>query len=101
MMDIQLFVISFLSGVIITALNSAFIILYLVKRIHELEKFLFVRDNPETYYAIKNETATVKDAITKAQDEQLELEKEYRRIVMQSTVSDEDIKKFGERETVI
>lgn len=96
----QLFIISFVAGFGICALNSAVIVYTMWKRIRELEKFLFIRTDLPTYTTMQSENNPYEEKINKEWADKKELERAYRHAIMQDTVSDDDIKKFGIKEMI-
>lgn len=89
----QSIIISFVIGFSFCFANSAVLVYFLYKRITELEKHLLYKDNPAAY-AATHQTEIVEEPF----DPVKELEREFRQTVMQDTVTDEDIEKFGMKE---
>jgi len=89
-------------GGFIMGIIPCFTIIYvLYKRVRELEKALFIKNDLSTYSIMKHEKLTKQEKESlKKQEEQRELEKKYRDVMLQNTVSDEDINLFGEKEPV-
>jgi len=84
-------IVPFIIGFSLCFINSAFVIFILLSRIKKLEKFLFIKNDLPAYNIMQES----KDNFNEEWDEKKELEKAYRRVVMQDTVDDDDIKKFG------
>ena len=94
----QSVIIAFIGGIACGALSCAVLVVSLMKRIHDLEKYTLILNNVQAYSILQSEKPTKPDPITAEQDRRRDLQREYARILMGDTVTDEDIKKFGERE---
>ena len=96
----QSVVVAFIGGIVCGAASCAVLVVTLMKRIADLEKYTLIRDNPDAYAILQSEKPVKPDPIAEEQDRKRELAREYRRIIMGDTVTEEDIEKFGEREAI-
>lgn len=94
-------VLAFGCGFLLCFFNCAFVIFAFYKRVQELEKFTLVDKNIDAYHVI-NPQEPHKKTKEEIALEEIELkEAEFRRILMQDNISEEDIKKYGIREPII
>lgn len=94
----QHIIIAFFTGYLIALCNGAIIAYIMWRRIKDLEKYLLIKTDLPSYTILQNEKIPTDDNKDSEWEAKKELERAYRRVMMQDTVSDDDIKIFGIKE---